>query len=100
MLLEDRRITRKAFRANEIGVDGASIIRADSNMVSARFLSGSEILECPLNVDVALGPADNGYLFASDASDVVNCVRSIFSVGLSIIQKISRNVEPNRVSVA
>jgi hypothetical protein len=100
MLLQDRGITRKAFRANEIGVDGARIIRADSNVVSCGFLSGSEVLECPLNVDVALGPADNGYLLTSDASDVVDCVRSIFSVDLSIIQKVSRNVEPDRVGVA
>jgi hypothetical protein len=100
MLLQDRGVTRKAFRANEIGVDGARIIRTDSNMVFGGFLSGSEVLERPLNVNVALRPADNGYIFASDTSDVVDCVRSIFSVDLSIIQKISRNVEPNRVGVA
>jgi hypothetical protein len=100
MLLKDRGIARKALRANEIGVDSTRVIRADGNMISGGLLSRSEVLECPLNVDVALGPSDNGHLLTSDASDVVDGVRSILGVDLGIIQKISRNVEPNRVGVA
>jgi hypothetical protein len=98
-LLKNGGITRKALRANEIGVDGTSIIGADGNMVSSGFLRGSEVLECPLKIDIALGPANDGNLFTSDAIDIVDCVRSIFGVDLGIVQKISRDVKPNGVGI-
>jgi hypothetical protein len=99
LLLKNGGITRKALGANEIGVDGTSVIRADGNMVSSDFLRGSEVLECPLKINVTLGPANDGNIFASDAIDIVDRVRSIFGVDLSIVQKISRDVEPNGVGI-
>lgn len=100
LLLQDRWVAWKTFRTDEIGVDGTGVIGADSNVVSGHLLSRSEVLEGPLDVDVALRPADNGYLLASDASNVVDCVSSILSIGLSIVQKVPRDVEPNGVGVA
>ncbi|KAH0358037.1 alpha/beta-hydrolase, partial [Aureobasidium melanogenum] len=87
LLLQDRRIAWKAIRADEIGVDGTGVIGADGNVVPGRLLSRSEVLEGPLDVDVALGPADDGHLLASNARNVVDCVSSILSIGLSIVQK-------------
>ena len=59
LLLQNSRITWKTFGADEVGVDGTSIIRANGNVISDRLLSRSEVLECPLDIDVALGPAND-----------------------------------------
>jgi len=99
LLLENSSFVGETTDVDKVGQYGTLVIWGDGNVVVRDRTSRRPVLECPLNVDVSLGPSNNGGVGLGQGGNIVDGVGGVFGITLGIVEEETRDVHPHWISI-